>query len=94
MRKTTTKTADKTLVTPKKREKKPTPIDTLLADRVLYTTQQAAQLLNIGPRKLTALLVGDRPMIASLLNGNKRLIPRKAIEQFIDDIVTQKVREI
>ncbi len=89
MRKTTTKTADKTLVTPKKRETAP-----LTLNKLLLTIEEASQLLNIGRKKIHTLVTGPHPVIGSIVNGNKRLIPRAALEQFIEDIVTQKVRQI
>ena len=53
-------------------------------EKYLLSVNDAARVLSIGRDLLYQLLLGPSPQLVSIKIRGRRLIPRKAIDQFID----------
>lgn len=53
--------------------------------RLLLTVEQCAELLGLGRTTTYQLVLGGR--IGSVKVGRRRLVPRKAVEAFVDSLL-------
>ena len=75
-------------------DKPATPDSPVLKEpRMLLTFREAAHLLNIGESSLREHLtdkynpITQRPYLLTVKLGDRRLVPRKALEQYIDSLL-------
>lgn len=58
---------------------------TPLGERYLLTVREAAEYFGIGEHKLRDLLDKNSEKNLSVWNGNRQLIRRKRLEEYLDD---------
>ena len=58
---------------------------TPLGDRYMLTIREAAEYFGIGEHKLRNLLDKNPEKNLSVWNGNRQLIRRKRLEEYLDD---------
>ncbi|WP_366143235.1 excisionase, partial [uncultured Phocaeicola sp.] len=56
-----------------------------LGDRYMLTVREAAEYFGIGEHKLRDLLDKNPEKNLSVWNGNRQLIRRKRLEEYLDD---------
>jgi excisionase family DNA binding protein len=56
----------------------------MVAERVAYKPEEVAALLGVSRMTVFRLIGGRTPQLRSFRAGRLRLIPRKAIEEFVN----------